>query len=277
MRRPEACVPILAAALLLAACAPFPTEDHGPAYPVDVSRVPNAVPQYVAPSPFGNQSPYTVDGQTYDLLPSCIGYHARGIASWYGSKFHGGRTSDGDIYDMYGMTAASKVLPLPCYVQVTNLENGQSVVVKVNDRGPFVPNRIIDLSYAAAARIGMLGPGTALVDVTSVTPGAPTSAPVPVANAPLAVGTSAPGSAVPIRAPQIYVQVGAFVNASNATRMLARLQADSVSPAFILQQNDNGLTFFKVRIGPIPTVDQVDALTAKLSGLGFPSVQVVIP
>ena len=273
MRRTEVRVlPALLAALLLAACAPFPVQDHGPAYPVDVSRVPNAIPQYVTPSKYGNLSPYTVNGQTYDLLPSCIGYHERGIASWYGSKFHGGRTSDGDTYDMYTMTAASKVLPLPCYVRVTNLQNGESVVVKVNDRGPFVPNRIIDLSYAAAARIGMLGSGTALVDVVSVTPGGTAIGAAPESAAP-AANAAAPAAG----SPQIYVQVGAFVTESNATRMLARLQAAAISPAFILNQNQNGLLYYKVRIGPIPSVDQVDALTARLSRLGFPSVQVVIP
>lgn len=267
-------LPALLAALLLAACAPFPVQDHGPAYPVDVSRVPNAVPQYVTPSKYGNLSPYTVNGQTYDLLPSCIGYHERGIASWYGSKFHGGRTSDGDTYDMYAMTAASKVLPLPCYVRVTNLQNGENVIVKVNDRGPFVPNRIIDLSYAAAARIGMLGSGTALVDVISVTPGGAAIGAAPESGAPAESATPPAGT---VGNPQIYVQVGAFVNESNATRMLARLKAAAIGPAFILNQNQNGLSFYKVRIGPVPGVDQVDALTAKLSGLGFPSVQVVIP
>ncbi len=151
--------------MLMAACAQFPTQDHGPSSPVDVSNVPNAVPRYEPKSPYGNAAIYAVNGKTYHVLPDCQGYHKRGIASWYGTKFHGGRTSDGEIYDMYTMTAANKEVPLPCYVRVTNLENGKSVIVKVNDRGPFVDNRIIDLSYAAAARIGMLGTGTALVYV----------------------------------------------------------------------------------------------------------------
>ncbi|MDE2024344.1 MAG: septal ring lytic transglycosylase RlpA family protein [Gammaproteobacteria bacterium] len=277
VRCPEGCA-ALAALLLLAGCAQFPTQDHGPANPVDLSRIPNATPQYVTPSRYGNQSPYTVNGETYTLLPSCVGYHDRGIASWYGTKFHGGRTSDGETYDMFAMTAASKVLPLPCYVRVTNLQNGQSVIVKVNDRGPFVANRIIDLSYAAAARIGMIGTGTALVDVTAVTPGEPQPPTGPGSNLPPPAGaTPAPAATGTAGQPQLFVQVGAFATESNAARVLARLRAAAVSPAFILPELQNGITLYKVRIGPIPDVTRVDALTAQLGTLGFGDAQVVIP
>ncbi len=277
MRRPEEyAAPLLVAVLLLAGCAQFPTQDHGPAQPVDLSRIPNAVPQYVTPSRYGNQSPYTVSGQSYSLLPSCAGYHERGIASWYGTKFHGGRTSDGETYDMFAMTAASKVLPLPCYVRVTNLQSGQSVIVKVNDRGPFVANRIIDLSYAAAARIGMLGTGTALVDVAAVTPGEPQAPAGPGSNLPPPAG-AAPAATGVASQPQLFVQVGAFATESNATRVLARLRAASVGPVFILPELQNGITLYKVRIGPIPDISRVDALTAQLGTLGFGDAQVVIP
>ena len=279
MRRPELrAASALAAALLLGACAQFPSQDHGPAYPVDVSQIPNALPQYVTPSRYGNTSPYTVNGETYTLLPSCAGYHERGIASWYGTKFQGGQTSDGDTYDMFAMTAASKVLPLPCYVRVTNLQNDKSVIVKVNDRGPFVANRIIDLSYAAAARIGMLGTGTALVDVAAVTPGEPVPPAGPGSNLPPPGGSpsvkAATGNAVQ---PQLFVQVGAFATESNATRVLSRLRAASVGPAFILAESQSGVTLYKVRIGPIPDVSHVDSLTARLATLGFGDAQVVIP
>ncbi|MDE2109029.1 MAG: septal ring lytic transglycosylase RlpA family protein [Gammaproteobacteria bacterium] len=279
MRRPEVSASLaLGAAVLLAACAQFPAQDHAPATPVDLSQVPNAVPQYVTPSRYGNTSPYTVNGETYSLLPSCSGYDERGIASWYGTKFHGGRTSDGETYDMFAMTAASKVLPLPCYVRVTNLQNGQSVIVKVNDRGPFVPNRIIDLSYAAAARIGMLGIGTALVDVTAVTPGEPQPPVGPGSNLPVPGATSAvPAGTGTSSTPQLFVQVGAFATESNATRVLARLRAASLGRAFILAELQNGITLYKVRIGPIADVSHVDALTAQLDTLGFAGAQVVIP
>ncbi len=268
----------LAATLLVAACAQFPTQDHGPAYPVDVSQVPNAIPRYEPRSPYGNPASYSVNGQTYYVLPSCVGYHERGIASWYGMKFHGGRASDGETYDMYAMTAASKVLPLPCYVRVTNLQNGQSVIVKVNDRGPFVANRIIDLSYAAASRIGMLGTGTALVDVAAVTPGEPEPPTGPGSNLPVQTGAPPVNAAAGVASqPQLFVQVGAFATESNATRVLQRLRAAAVNSALILTEVQNGITFYKVRVGPIADVDHVDALTAKLTGLGFPNAQVVIP
>ncbi|MGH8282087.1 MAG: septal ring lytic transglycosylase RlpA family protein [Gammaproteobacteria bacterium] len=263
--------------LLLAGCAQFPVQDHGPAMPIDVSQVPNAVPRYEPRSPYGNPPSYTVNGQTYDVLPNCTGYHERGIASWYGTKFHGGRTSDGETYDMYTMTAASKVLPLPCYVQVTNLQNGKSVIVKVNDRGPFVANRIIDLSYAAAARIGMLGTGTALVDVIAVSPGEPTPPIGPGSNVPVQNTPPVNAATGTINKPQIFVQVGAFANQSNAERVLQHLQASAISRVFILTEIQNGITFYKVRIGPLPDVSVVDALTAQLGRLGFANAQVVIP
>ncbi|MGH8282973.1 MAG: septal ring lytic transglycosylase RlpA family protein [Gammaproteobacteria bacterium] len=280
MRRPDTreALALVLTAFLFAGCAQFPTQDHGPATPVDVSQVPNAVPRYETRSPYGNPLSYTVYGQTYDVLPSCVDYHERGIASWYGTKFHGGRTSDGETYDMYAMTAASKVLPLPCYVRVTNLQNDKSVIVKVNDRGPFVANRIIDLSYAAAVRIGMLGTGTALVDVTAVSPGEPTPPIGSGSNVPVQSGAPPVSAATgTINKPQIFVQVGAFANRSNAERVMQRLRAGAISPAFILTEVQNGITFYKVRVGPLPDVSRVDALTAQLGGLGFANAQVVIP
>jgi peptidoglycan lytic transglycosylase len=280
MRRPDLKLISMMAAVawLMSACAQFPTQDHGPTRPVDVSQVPDAVPRYEPKSAYGNPSSYTVNGETYHVLPNCTDYHERGIASWYGTKFHGGRTSDGETYDMYAMTAASKELPLPCYVRVTNLENGKSVIVKVNDRGPFVENRVIDLSYAAASRIGMLGTGTALVDVAAVTPGEPLPTTGPGSSLPVPSGAP-PASAASgsISKPQIFVQVGAFANSSNAERVLQRLRAAAVKPVFIFTESQQGITFYKVRIGPVQDVTQVDTLTGQLRSLGFPDAQVVIP
>ncbi|HVC37644.1 MAG TPA: RlpA-like double-psi beta-barrel domain-containing protein, partial [Gammaproteobacteria bacterium] len=165
-----------------------------------------------------------------------------------------------------------------CYVGVINLENGKSVIVKVNDRGPFVGNRIIDLSYAAAARIGMLGTGTALVDVTTATPGEPSPPTGPGSNLPVPSGTPPVSAATgTVSKPQIFVQVGAFANQSNAAHVLQRLRTAAVKPAFILTETQNGITFYKVRIGPLPDVNRVDALTGQLGALGFPDAQVVIP
>jgi len=145
---------------LMAACASKPSFneqlDSAPAKPRDVSAVKNAVPVAVKRTIAGNKSPYTVLGKTYTLLAESRGYKEQGLASWYGQKFHGRNTSNGEVYDMYAMTAAHKTLPIPSYVKVTNLDNGRSIVVKVNDRGPFHEGRIIDLSYAGAVKLDFL-------------------------------------------------------------------------------------------------------------------------
>jgi rare lipoprotein A len=277
MRRPEARVALAAMliTLMLGACAPFPVapgsgRDYGPSQPVDVSQVPDAVPQNLPKSRFGNPPSYTVDGQTYHVLPECAGYHDRGIASWYGMKFHGGRTSDGDTYDMYAMTAANKVVPLPCFVRVTNLENHRSVIVKVNDRGPFVANRIIDLSYAAAKKLGVVATGTALVDVTAVEPGAP-------APATGAAATSIPIATNDAEKPQLYVQIGAFAEAANAERVRQNLETADIKPVLIVTTTAGDKTLYKVRIGPLADVTAVDQLTGRLVTLGYADAQVVIP
>jgi rare lipoprotein A len=135
---------------------------------------PGQAPEKEPRSPYGNPPEYEVRGITYHVLKSAKGYDQEGVASWYGPEFQGKRTSSGEPYDMYAMTAAHKTLPIPTYVEVTNLENGQKVVVRVNDRGPFQKNRLIDLSYIAALKLGMLGAGTARVRVRALTPGGST-------------------------------------------------------------------------------------------------------
>jgi rare lipoprotein A len=259
--------------------------DYGPDKPVDVSNVHDAVPTDVTPSKTGNPSSYTVLGQTYTLVPACKGYQDRGIASWYGMQFNGGRTSDGETYDMYAMTAANKVVPIPCYVRVTNLKSGKSVIVKINDRGPFVANRLIDLSYAAASKLGMLGSGTALVEVQAVGPG---DLPPPTDIAPAAVTAVAGLPATPLAVPaapsppasgnpQIFLQVGAYAARANADSAVTRLTAGGVSRAFVEPAGDGARTLYRVRIGPLADVDVVDKLTASLAQLGFKDVQIVIP
>jgi rare lipoprotein A len=148
--------------------------------------VPDAVPRYEPRSIHGNPPFYDVFGKRYFVLSSSADYVERGVASWYGPGFHEVRTSTGEPYDMYGMSAAHKTLPIPCYVRVTNLQNGRSIVVRVNDRGPFVGNRIIDLSYTAAAKLDMLRNGTAMVEIRTVGPTSPgTVLPLP-STAPVA-------------------------------------------------------------------------------------------
>lgn len=147
--------------------------DRPPAVPadMDLDTISDAVPVAEPLSPYGNMAQYEAMGRTYRTLSSSVGFEAEGMASWYGEEFHGRRTSSGELYDMYAMTAAHPTLPLPSYVEVINLENGRRVVVRVNDRGPFHAERIIDVSFAAAHRLGMLGRGTARVRIRALQPG----------------------------------------------------------------------------------------------------------
>ncbi len=174
LARPRWIVPLTISAPILASCTLVGTAPPAPA-PAEGGNAPlgnvaDAVPRAEVKTRLGNPESYRVAGKEYRVLETSEGYRQEGIASWYGSQFQGRRTSSGEIYDMYRMTAAHKTLPLPTYVRVTNLENGRSVVVRVNDRGPFVDGRIIDMSFVAAIRLGMLGPGTARVEVVALDP-----------------------------------------------------------------------------------------------------------
>jgi rare lipoprotein A len=227
---------------------------------VDFDAIPEPVPEALPHSRYGNKSPYTVRGETYRVLPTAAGYDERGIASYYGSKFHGYKTSDLETYDMYKFSAASKVLPLPSFARVTNLENGKSVIVRVNDRGPFVANRIIDLSLAAAVRIGIWPKGTGLVEVQGIDPAHPTAEPAPVTAVTPRTG----------RQPRLYVQVGAFGDAANAERLAARLRGLNLGPVRVVAVQVDGRTLSRVQVGPLPDVDAVDRTTARLDSLGLP-------
>ncbi len=173
-------------------------EDRPPEAHVDVSAVPEPLPGYEPRSRGGNKSPYRVLGKSYHVLPSAEGFVEEGIASWYGQKFHGYHTSNGEVYDMYALSAAHKHLPLPGYVRVTNLDNGRKLIVRVNDRGPFHDGRIIDLSYAAAARLGVLQTGTARVRIENVMPSDPGAV---VAQTPAPPASAAPEPASVVSGP----------------------------------------------------------------------------
>ncbi|MGH8183925.1 MAG: septal ring lytic transglycosylase RlpA family protein [Rhodanobacteraceae bacterium] len=233
---------------------------------IDFSKIPEPVPTIEPLSRYGNKSPYTVNGQTWRVLSSAAGYDERGIASYYGTKFNGYKTSDFETYDMYKFSAASKVLPLPSFARVTNLENGKSVIVRVNDRGPFMPNRIIDLSLAAAVRIDIWPKGTGLVEVQGIDPAHPNAEPPPVTAVTPRTG----------KAPQLYVQVGAFADAGNAERLAARLRGLKLGAVRVVATVVGGRTLQRVQIGPLPDVDTVDRTTAKLDALGLPHSSVAI-
>lgn len=248
-------------------------DDSSPtgAPPAFIATLSEPVPKAEPRSLYGNKSPYTVLGQSYRVLPSARGYDERGIASFYGNKFHGYKTSNLEDYDMYKFTAASKVLPLPSYARVTNLANGKSVIVRVNDRGPFHENRIIDLSYAAAVRIGVWPKGTGLVEVQGIDPSAPGGEP----PAPHTV-TAGVGSAPGISTPGIYLQVGAFSDAANAERVAAQLRQANFAPVRVEEVQINGRTIRRVRVGPLDGVDRADQVTSRIEGMGLPRPQVAV-
>jgi len=334
---------------------------------LDVSKLVEPTPRNEPRSLYGNKSPYSVLGKSYTVLPNASGYDERGIASFYGSKFHGYKTSNFEDYDMYQFTAAHKTLPLPSYARVTNLENGKSVVVRINDRGPFHENRIIDLSYAAAVKIGVWPKGTGLVEVRAIDPdhpdapgtlvssgtassppSRPVSSPAPPRPSPMVVTAPAgagavsrpagaatspsaassriafqpPASANPSGAasaaivpppmrpvpapstgdiaaasiasalppepsappvvptinpkPKIYLQVGAFSDLANASRVADQLDKAGLGPVSIIQADINGRSVRRVRVGPLADVDTADRVTDQIAGLGLPRPSVAV-
>lgn len=251
--------PTLLALLLLAGCSTTAYKTPPPPSlppPGDIAAIPEPIPKAEPRSARGNPAFYTVLGRRYFVLGTAEGYIERGVASWYGPGFHASTTSNGERYDMYAMSAAHKTLPLPAYVQVTNLRNGRSVVVRVNDRGPFKDGRIIDLSYTAAGRLDMLKDGTTFVEVRALTPEQKTKPPAP-----------------PQTPESLYVQAGAFGAQENATRLLERLRAQGIDKSFVREDAVNGRTLYRVRVGPIPSVNEFDRVLARLRALGIGDAQ----
>jgi rare lipoprotein A len=216
----------------------------------------------------GNPPFYEVYGERYYVMESSAGYEERGVASWYGKKFHGRKTSNGEVYDMYAMTAAHKTLPLPATVRVTNLRNGRNVVVRVNDRGPFVDNRLIDLSYAAAKKLDMITAGTTLVEVEVLDSGGTSRTSVAAAGTGALPPEQAFGS--------IYMQVGAFGEQGNAESLRRRLRSDGLNNVLIVSDKAEWPTLYRVRIGPIDDVAEYDQLIQRVRNLQIVETQLVI-
>jgi rare lipoprotein A len=259
-------------ALLIATSIFCACGSRGPADgPPRSSNVPRQLPGDATPkeeprSRYGNGPYYRVGGKTYKVMESSSGYHERGVASWYGKKFHGRMTSTQEPYDMYAMTAAHKTLPLPSYVRVRNLKNNRSVIVRVNDRGPFVDNRLIDLSYSAALKLDMIRNGTGLVEVTAISFDSP----------PPRIETSTDVSDRQAKPDtNIYVQVGAFGELTNARRRFALLRNGGIGSAFIRKDSSSSQTLYRVRIGPIADVTQYDSIVAELQRLGITETHLV--
>ena len=270
VRRGDLCRVTLVATLVcvLAACSTLrrpettapPVSVELPPAPLNLESVPDAIPRPEPRSAHGNPPFYNVMGKRYFVLGAADGYVERGVASWYGPTFHGVSTSNGERYDMYGMTAAHKTLPLPTYARVTNLRNGRSITVRINDRGPFVSNRLIDLSYTAAAKLDMLREGTTLVEVRAVSPGQPDNLTRTSQDPP----------------PSLYVQAGAFADQNNAQRVIARLRQAGLGTAFIPPPPDDKPPLYRVRVGPVSSVAEFDQLAAKLATLGYPGARLAL-
>ncbi|EIK54373.1 rare lipoprotein A [Stutzerimonas stutzeri TS44] len=278
-----------------------PSKDGAPWWDVDVSQIPDATPMpHHGPV---KANPYTVLGKTYFPISDGRRYSAVGTASWYGTKFHGQPTANGEKYDLYGMSAAHKTLPLPSYVKVTNLDNGRSVTLRVNDRGPFYSDRVIDLSFAAAKKLGYAETGTARVKVEGIDPQqwwAAQGKPVPLvmAQAQAAAPKTASTLAQPIeqytpppqqhaaavlpveleRAPDavqssgLFLQVGAFANPDAAELLKDKLSGVVSAPVFISSVVHNQQTLHRVRLGPIGSADEATQLeqSVRLANLGQP-------
>ena len=214
-------------------------EDYAPpAPPAGLARLPDPVVRALPKSPRGNR-PYMVWGTRYDVLDSAEGYDRRGLASWYGTKFNGRETSSGEVYDMFDLTAAHRSLPLPSYVRVTNTDNGKSTVVRVNDRGPFHPERIIDLSYAAAVKLGFHDQGVAPVRVQAVAP---------------------ENDGAALEDTPVFVRAGRFNDFRSADAAREALASLVPGDAYVIRADDA----FTVRIGPLQTARQTERLTALL-------------
>lgn len=285
-------IPVLAPALLLVACTSVQPpgdrppvagsggryemeNDSGTLEPIDLSRVRAVVPRQETRTLAGNKSPYTINGRTYRVLSNEAGYQESGTASWYGRKFHGHLTSNGEIYDMFQVSAAHTTLPIPSYIRVTNLDNGKSVIARVNDRGPFHPGRVVDMSYAGAVLLGYADRGTARVQVEALVPGAGTTPQAPPPQ--LAV---APIEDVAVERQRIeegrgqeFLQLGAFASMDSARNLVARLSGMTRLPVFIHSDiGANGGPLHKVRVGPLADNSQTEAFidSVEAARLGTP-------
>lgn len=255
-----------------------------PKPPRDLASIPDAVPRAEPRSRYGNPETYEVFGKKYRVMKSARGHVERGLASWYGPGFHAERTSSGEPYDMYSMTAAHKTLPIPSYVHVTHLGNGRSIVVRVNDRGPFVGNRIIDLSYTAAYKLGMIGTGTAPVEIRVLQPGdassgrATAATPVAPPSAPTPAATPAPSPAQSVDTPSLgissrFLQTGSFGSRSNAEAMTRRLAQSGIRNAVIREARIGERVVYRVQVGPLDDAVEADDMVERLRLVGVPDAR----
>jgi rare lipoprotein A len=252
--------------LTLAGCSAATWQQSAPEYDEQAASV--DLPK----SKQGNPPFYEVYGKRYTVMKTSVGYREQGVASWYGKKFHGRSTSNGERYDMYAMTAAHKSLPLPTNVRVTNVETGKSIIVRVNDRGPFVKNRIIDLSYTAALELDVVANGTAVVEIEALNGTRPEPAP---ADQP--VITANPGEPVSAASDVImYLQVGAFGEQVNAQQLADQLTDSGISNVHVHESSGNSPKLFRVRVGPLDSVTEYDRLTLQVETMQIAETHLVV-
>jgi rare lipoprotein A len=248
------------------------SQDRAPSQALDVSQIREVIPVPLNRTMAGNRSPYTVNGRSYRVMQTEEGFQQTGLASWYGEKFHGHQTSNGEIFDMYQVSAAHTGLPIPSFLRVTNLENQRSIVVRVNDRGPFHNDRIIDLSYAAAYKLGFSNQGTALVHIEAIVPSQNVLLAANTATNPATTVTASAAAAAGDR----YLQAGAFSDLRAAQRLSDRLRDLTSRPVFIrsIQAADTRQQLHRVRVGPISDPHEIERISDLMqsANLGQPYV-----
>lgn len=248
----------------LSACS---VKDSAPrSYSKNWDEIPDAVPRDEAKSKYGNPDSYEVLGKRYYVMDSSEGFRQKGEASWYGTKFHGQRASSGETYNMYAMTAAHKTLPLPTYVEVKNLDNGRKAIVKVNDRGPFHDGRIIDLSYAAATKLGVVATGTAPVEIRVVNKA--------TINEPDEADVGIDEKYIDENG-KLYVQIAAFSTEENALKLINDLREKRFHSVRIHVDNNNGKLLYRVRIGPMPTDNVAEKVLAQLKEINLNNAKII--
>ena len=269
--------------LLFVACssAPAPTastggrysihQDRAPSRDVNIAAIPEVVPEPINRTMAGNRSPYTVLGKTYTVLPTERGYSERGVASWYGEKFHGHKTSNGEVFDMYKASAAHKSLPIPSFLRVTNLDNNRSLIVRVNDRGPFHGDRVVDLSYAAAMKLGYAERGTARVQLESIVVSDDSFRSVSAGGE--SVSLPDIGGREPASSGDKYLQIGAFSELQTAQRVSDQVRRFTQRPVFVRTVNSSSSgVLHRVRVGPVSDAGEIRQLSQRVvaANLGSP-------
>jgi len=260
--------------LLLTACSvkkPGIRDSAPRTHPKNLELTPDAIPRVEPKSRGGNRRSYEVFGKTYYVMNSSEDFIQRGKASWYGTKFHGNKTANGETYNMYAMTAAHKTLPIPTYVEVKNLDNGKTIIVRVNDRGPFHQGRIIDLSYAAATKLGTIKHGTSNVEIRAINPrDEKKKQTLPQTKA--LIKETLPSPKILTNTPSLFIQVGAFSSLDNASKVKEYLANTLNLPVNIKPSSEQPGALFLVRTGPYSNVKAADVAKLKLQKQGFSNI-----